>query len=419
MMMQRFLPLGALLVSMISVPARGADIETHGYLLLNYSARLQDERPAQSDSDFLLGEERLRLDLSAWSETSDSSARFKGEVVHDSIDNETEIDVREAYLDTSGRRWDLRAGRQIITWGVGDLLFINDVFPKDWQSFFSGRPLGYLKTGVDSLRLRFNGQTLNAEWITIPFFTPDILPDPKRFFLFDPMASISDRQETEPSSTFDNIEQALRLYRRVGQFDIAGYVYQGFWRSPSARADSISSPTQLTLFYPRLNVYGASAQGNALGGILSLEVGYYDSRDDKAGDDPAIANSQSRFLMGYQRQLQQDLTLGLQYYAEIMQDHDRYQRSLPAGFPVQERYRDTITLRLELLLKHQTLRLTLFGFYSPGDEDYLLQPQAHYKLSDELGLTLGANLFGGKQDTSFLGQFDKNDNLYFSLRFDF
>ena len=415
----RLVTLSALLFLLSTTPAQGAELETHGYLLFNYSGRINSERPSQSNSDFLLGEERLRLDLSAWSETGDISARFKGEVLHDAVDNETEIELREIYLDVSSSHSDLRIGRQIITWGVGDLLFINDVFPKNWQSFFSGRPLGYLKTGVDGARLRYSGQTLNVELIALPFFTPDTLPDPKRFSFFDPMAGVTDRAEIEPTSTFNNTEWAMRLYRRVGEFDVAAYLYKGFWRSPAMQPDSEIVPSQLTLFYPELNVFGASAQGNVFGGVLSLEVGYYDSRGDSAGVEPAIPNSQSRLLIGYQRQLNQDLTLGVQYYAEIMQDHGQYQESLPAGFPVQRRYRDIVTLRLEQFLKHQTLRLSFFSFYSPADRDYLIQPQAHYKLSDELGISLGANIFGGKRDTSFLGQFGKNDNVYLALRFDF
>ena len=47
---------------------------------------------------------------------------------------------------------DLRVGRQILTWGTGDLLFINDLFPKDWVSFFSGREEQYLKNPVDAAR---------------------------------------------------------------------------------------------------------------------------------------------------------------------------------------------------------------------------------------------------------------------------
>jgi len=36
-----------------------------------------------------------------------------------------------------------------------------------------------------------------------------------------------------------------------------------------------------------------------------------------------------------------------------------------------------------------------------------------------LAATVGANIFGGRRDWSFFGQFDANDNVYLSVRFDF
>ncbi|MBI2839961.1 MAG: hypothetical protein HYX75_16730 [Acidobacteria bacterium] len=102
-----------------------------------------------------------------------------------------------------------------------------------------------------------------------------------------------------------------------------------------------------------------------------------------------------------------------------MMDHDRYVSTLPHGFPAEGSHRDTLTLRLDRFFKHQTLKLSTFFFYSPVDPDYLFQPQLSYKLSDEFSTTLGANIFGGTDQTTFLGQFDKNDNVYVSLRFDF
>jgi len=156
-----------------------------------------------------------------------------------------------------------------------------------------------------------------------------------------------------------------------------------------------------------------------MGGILSLEGGYYDSRDDEAGKNPAVANSEARFLIGYQRQLSEDFTLGVQYYAELMMDFDAYERALPDNVAAKKKYRNIVTLRLTRFLKHQTWMLSLFTFYSPAEQDYLLQPQIKYRVSDKFSTTLGANLFGGEKQTTFFGQFDRNDNLYLSLRYDF
>ncbi len=59
--------------------------------------------------------------------------------------------------------------------------------------------------------------------------------------------------------------------------------------------------TSVTRFYPKLTVYGANFQGSFLNGILSVEGGIYDSREDRKGTDPTVENGQARFLVGYQK----------------------------------------------------------------------------------------------------------------------
>jgi hypothetical protein len=359
------------------------------------------------------------LEVSAHSESIEASAHAKGDFFHDAVLDASDVDLREVYIDYTAGRFDFRLGRQIATWGVGDLLFINDVFPKDWVSFFSGRPLEYLKKGVDGFRTRYSSPAANAELFAIPFFTADDVPTPERFVLFDPFSSPSVRYEESPDGTVGDTELGLRLYRMLGQFDVSAHAYRGFWRTPSREPDTFPAPTRVAVFYPALSVFGMSAQGGALGGVLSLEAGYYHSEDDAEGDDAKIPNSQARFLAGHQQQVWADAVLGIQYYAEVMMDHAAYEGTLPAGFPDQGEYRDIATLRFEQLLLHQTWKLALMCFYSPTNHDFLLQPHVSYRFSDDLAATVGANVLGGEQGWTAFSQVDRNDHVYVSVRFDF
>lgn len=395
-------------------------VDVRGYALGAYSGRTTGHIPSGSEGRALIiGEERLRLDLTGWTDALDAEVRIKLDGFHDAVADDLDLDLREAYLDYTTGNFDFRLGRQITTWGVGDLLFINDVFPKNWVSFFSGRPLEYLKTGIDGLRARYSSSLLNAELLAIPRFEPDTMPTSKRFFMHDDYGSVTNRGEDLPDTTLGNTEIGLRLYRKLAGFDLSAYLYRGRWRAPGQRADDPNNPAQVTSIYPPISVYGLSLQGQALGGVLSLEGGYYDSRDDRDGDDLAVPNSQVRFLAGYQKQLWKDFTLGGQYYAEIMSDFDDYKGSLPAGFARKKKYRDIVTLRLTQFFKHQTWKLSLFAFYSPAEKDYLLQPQVTYKVSDNLLAVVGGNVFGGEDRTTFFGQFDQDDNAYLNLRYDF
>jgi hypothetical protein len=172
-------------------------------------------------------------------------------------------------------------------------------------------------------------------------------------------------------------------------------------------------------FYPGLAVYGASMQGAFAQGIVSLEAGFYDSRDDPDGRNPAIENSQLRALVGYQRALGDNLTVGAQYYAERVLDHDRYRLGLPPSFPARAHTRHNATLRVTRLFNYHTSQVSLFVWGSPNEEDYYVTPEVRHSLSDELWIAVGANLFGGSRASTLFGQFDRNDNVYVTARYSF
>jgi hypothetical protein len=400
---------------LLSLPAHAFDISLHGFLQGNYSLNITTSNPG--GDDFKWAEERMQIKLDAYHDPF--RLFFKTDFSYDHIDRDADPDFREIYLDYTALSFDIRAGRQIITWGVGDLIFINDVFPKDYEAFFSGRPIEYLKLGIDGIKAGVYPDLFSVEFVFIPFFEPNNFPRSDRFWMFDPFPSATDRTDEEPPTTLDNTEIAVRVYRNVAGFDMSLYFYRGFFRNPSLMPGNPVMPLKITEFFPERSVYGASLQGRALDGVMSLEAGYYDSRQDRNGIDPLIPNSSTRFLIGYQRQLWEDFTAGVQYYGEYMHDYSDYIKSLPNGFPKQKRLTDLFTVRLTQLLRHQTLKLSFFSFWSLSDGDYLINPEIKYSFTDSIWAALGAIVFGGGEKWHQFGQFDRNDNVYIQMRYEF
>ncbi len=402
---------GLLIIIVTWGNAQGAELSVNGFLQLNYSYSVSESNP--DGGDFKWAEQRGQIKL----DFSSSNLRLfsKADLYYDNIDRDTDASVRELYLDFVSDYYDIRVGRQIITWGLGDLIFINDTFPKDYEAYFSGRPLEYLKIGVDAFKAGLYPDFVSADLVIIPFFEPNNMPGQDRFWLYNPMSTATDRDEQEPATKVDNTEIALRLYRNISGVDVSVYFYRGFFRTPSARPEDLRQ----ILFYPELSVYGFSLQGRAAEGLVSLEAGFYDSRQDRSGTDPFVPNSQSRFLIGYQRQLWEDFTVALQYYGIYMHRYSEYLATLPTGMPSQRRYRDLLTIRITALFMHQTLKASYFSFWSLSEGDYLLNPEFRYSFSDNVWLALGAMIFGGGQQWSPLGQFDRNDNLYLQMRYEF
>mgnify|MGYP001081214986 CR=1 FL=1 len=126
-----------------------------------------------------------------------------------------------------------------------------------------------------------------------------------------------------------------------------------------------------------------------------------------------------RYLVGYSKQIATDTTLGLQYFRKEFLDYDNYLSTAPPGFPVSEDHRDELTVSFRRLAMQQKLTLYAFLYYSIVDEDWYFLPQVSYKYSDAMTVTVGANFWGGDSETTFLGQFDENDNVYMSVRYDF
>ena len=366
------------------------------------SASIREIRAQFSHSQFL-GPFDTSLKADA---VYDDLARDRGSIDLDSGDGW--LDLRTAWIAARpSDNIDLKIGRQVLTWGTGDLLFLNDLFPKDWHSFFNGRDVEYLKAPSDAVwsALYLGDWTFDAVWT--PRFDADRYLDGDGISFYPGMFSPANPL---PADEPDDGEWSFRLARPFGSLETALYAYQGFWKSPGG-----FSPQGIALF-PELRVWGASALFPAAGGLANLEAAYYDSLEDRDGRDPSLNNSEARFLAGFNRELAADLTLGLQAYLEWMQDHNDYRSSLPAGQPARDELREVTTLRLTRMMMNQNLILSGFLFLSPTDEDLYLRASVEYKWSDTLSTTLGANLFAGQENHTFFGQFEDNSNVYVAVR---
>ncbi len=392
-------------------------VEIHGLVESATASRVTDD-PIQTD-DFVLGEVRFRLDLSHYGDRSDLS--FKGDLTADALSDEVEIDIRQAAITLRAAEWlDVRAGRQVLTWGTGDLLFLNDLFPKDFVSFFIGRDDEFLKAPSNSVKFTLYSAPVNVDVVWTPIFEPDRFITGERLSFFDPSTTglVSATTMGQPLSSilpareFENGELAGRIFRTVGGYELSLYGYVGFTKQPLA-----FDPAANIAMHSRLAAYGASARGNFAGGIANVEGAYYDSADD-AGTDPHVPNSQVRGLVGYERELFANLTAGLQYYLEWVQDYDELIANSAAPQFEPDEVRHTITTRLTYRLLQETLTLSLFAFVSPSDEDTHVRPLLSYKWSDAVAIAAGANVMLG-DDNTFFGQLESNSNVYLRIRYSF
>ncbi|MHC4438881.1 MAG: DUF1302 family protein [Planctomycetota bacterium] len=389
-------------------------VEMHGFYEFRGGYRLQNDK-YQKDMSIMEG--RFQFDLFSYFDWGD--VKVKGDALGDLVTEEGDFDLREANVFTRPTDFmDLKVGRQILTWGTGDLIFINDLFPKDWQSFFIGRDTEYLKAPSDAAKVSLFGDSANLDIAYTPKFDPDRYIKGERISYWNPNLGRTAGRDAiihtdKPDEWFRDSEIAARLYKNIENYELAFYGYSGHWKSPGGQ-----DPVTNQAIFPDLNVYGASLRGNVGEGIGNVEIGYYDSADDQSGNDPMINNSEMRYLVGYTQEIGKDLTMGLQYYIEQMLDYGAYKRNLPSG-PARDEDRHLTTLRLTKLLMNQNLQLSLFTYYSPSDKDVYMRPNVNYKVSDNVAVEVGSNIFFGDYPHTFFGQFQDNTNIYTSLRYSF
>lgn len=363
--------------------------------------------------------EDLRLRLETEWQPGKATVRLEADVGYDGIENDWIRQVRDLSVSfRAGASTDVAVGRTVQTWGTGDLLFLNDLFPKDFVSFFAGRDDEYLKAPSNVVRVTRFGGAVNVDFVWTPDYEPDVYLTGERFSFFFPPAGVNVAPDppldaVEPGGGFANGEFALRLFRTIEGTEYAAYGYRGFFKQPLA----FTSDGRAT-FAP-LSALGASVRRPLGPGLFNGEFAYYDSRDDRGGDDPFVPNDQLRLLAGYEWEAAANFTVGLQYYLEWTLDHDALIDNSPFPDVEPEEYRHVVTTRLTRRFKRDKYTLSLFAFASPSDRDAYLRPSFTWRYSDQWSFVAGANLFTGSDANTFFAQFEDASNAYVRLRFNY
>jgi len=388
-------------------------LEWYGFLESRFGARTGHDPEEKA-----LSMAETRLQVEAFTGTDSLDFKYRGDVRADGVTERMVYETREAWVfSRPSDALDIKVGRQVLTWGTGGLVFLNDLFPKDWQSFFIGRDAEYLKAPSTSAKIGLFSQPANLELVYTPRFEPDRYIDGEYVSYWSAsrqrLLGNDDTLRTDtPDNWFEDDEFAARLYRNIDNCELALYLYRGSWKSPAGTDDRGRATC------PERNADGGSVRGAVGPGIGNLEFVCYHSPESRGGENRSVRNSELRYLAGYAQEMWKDCSLTLQYYLEQMLDYGEYLERLGPGDPRDE-FRHVLTLQLTQLLMNQNLTLSLDTYYSPSDRDAYLRPSVSYKISDRTTAGLGANVFIGESRRTFFGQFRNNTNIYTSLRYSF
>lgn len=402
--------------------------QASGFLQLRLTQRLHSLEPCTVPAcsqmvQQVLGELLLEPHLN-----QNANATLRVEAKTDQASGESRLSVREAYLDwgnNAAASLNLRLGRQILTWGVSDYLYVNDIFPKNYDTFFTGAGLDRIKQPVDALRLTTRvamKANATADGVASEPSSPggldlelvlaraqaDQAPQPNRF------VAASGSRLAGASAHSSQADVALKLSTRLGSWDVAGYLADFQAREQRFAIDAAG----LQVDQPRTRHLGMSITGNAAAGLIWLELALRQSDQDQAAlvSRYYLAHA-GKLIAGYSREVAQDTTASAQLQLEANLDYSHYLARLAPGIRPVSRLNAVLHLRLSSRWANQTVGGGVQLFID-GEGDTHINPFGSWSPADGWTIEGGANLFAGKPDTRF-GVLKDDSNLYLLGRYSF
>lgn len=342
-----------------------------------------------SHAENSLSAEQGLLRLDAAIDQSFYQLSFKNDINYDAMNNEWHTNVREMSVNIDFANVEapivsqsflanmsLNIGRQSLSWGLGDFIFINDLFAKDWPSFFNGDDVQYLKKPTDAIKLSYFMDKVSIDVVYQPTTTTDQLIDTPNGL-------------TTPQHSNVN----ARLYFSYQQSDIAFYASDGWTNSPIIVQGKLAYLAQKSL--------GASMIKPLAIGLFKVEIGQYWQTINNGSN-----LKQQRLLLGYEWELMTRLSVATQLYIE--RDNTSFTRNNRQLVTTQFTYTSVDALWVNQVM----------AFYSPNHGDSYFRASSTYRYNDNVSVSAGINNLNGPDD-SFFNRLSQVNNAYVKFTYFF
>ena len=339
---------------------------------------------------------------------------------HYLLPDRTFIELREAYLEYAGVNWDLKAGRQIIIWGVSDGIRITDIIaPMDFTEFLA-REYDDIRMPVDALKIRVFKNNIKCELVFVPVFQSFIYPvDPENPWSIVPDVEhgpeITIAPAIKPESTLRNSEVGGRISFYLSGFDVSlATLYT--WNKLPVFTSVISPGLDSTILIPehhRLMMTGFDLS-KPLGSLVIRGEGAFFSGEWY----PSEINGMSNHLI--KKNVVRTL-VGLDWYpGGDWTITGQYSHACILGFEQEmdcEQHNVLATLGISKKILRSTLSISSFGYMDLTTLGFFNRTSIDYSLSDQIHLCTGVDLFGG--DGGMFGLYKDNSEIWIKVKYSF
>ena len=386
----KILSLFALLMCIVPRPASAQDedslrVGVKGFVDTYHALR------TESPNDWMSSRTRVRGEVTL--EKGHTGAFVSANLVYNAIlKDRTGFQLREAYAYYSDEHWDLRAGRQIIAWGVADGLRLTDIIsPMDYTEFLA-QDYDDIRIPVGGLRLRYSREKWCAELVAVPVSSFFELPtDNTNPWSVGPIP-ISD----EPSHRLCNMEYGgcLSFFLIGIDFSLSAL---HTWNKMPVVCGGMGQ-------YRRMTMLGADCSLPLGRFVLRGEVAEYLDEAQASVNQEVPRAASTNALLGIDWYAGNDWSLSAQYAHKYVAGGDHRNSGLA-------------TFRISKDLLRNTLALQSFAYVDVTNGGIYNRLSADYALNDQLHATLGYDYFHA--DRGSFTVYDNNSEVFVKLKYSF
>jgi hypothetical protein len=387
---------------------------------LNFNGFLDSYHAVQSKSpnDFMSSRTRLRTELDKKKGKSYMFASLNA-TYNSILPDQTQIELREAFLEYTNKNWNFKAGRQIVIWGISDGLRITDIVsPMDMTEFLA-RDYDDIRIPVNAMRVRYLTQNIRAEVILIPvtsfFIVPYQTDNPWSVFPLNTDVYFDVDMENTPEKNLKNSEFGGRLSFFLSGIDFSFSALHSWNKMPILKRQfsSNNDTVFISALHNRMDMLGADFSMPLRQFVIRGEIAEYFGEIQPlnmlANNNTLLKRNTTNFLIGVDWYPGNEWTFTSQYSHKLIPDYvDLIETKENTAL---------VTLGITKKILRSTLNLSSFTYFDITNEGLFNRTSADYSLTDEIHIMLGYDWFNG--DKGMFGMYKNNSEVWFKAKYSF
>jgi hypothetical protein len=330
---------------------------------------------------------------------------------------------RENYLDFSAGDWDFRLGAQQIIWGEVVGLFFADVVSALDEREFLLPSFDIIRIPQTAARAEYSAgdSHLDLVWIPIPAF--DNIGKPGADFYPAPLPSPTPQQvaalfqdPVRPGHQLSNSSYGARASTLMGGWDLAGFYYRSFSRTPTfyTLPSVAGQPVTFQPRYDRIWQAGGTLSKDFSDFVLRAEAVYTHGQGfgviDPATPQGVVVRPTLDYILSAEWVLAGDTRVNVQGFQRVFFGGSVADLAIKSdGFGASV----FVSTRLTSTLEPQLLWIQNFK-----DAGGLIRPRLNWSAAKNTTVGVGVDVFTGPTD-GYFGRFGNRDRLYAEVRYDF